>query len=132
MLVRYTLWHGRTCLAEIEQGLPTWRWRRAPEGLATRRQLRAAGLRPAGQEPYGQIVWGRGAKRRAWLYRIDLAAPKRVASVAQLGALNKAMAARRWCRECRQDVGYCVPPVALDGRCWECAERLAGGVGHAA
>ncbi|MGW2586148.1 RRQRL motif-containing zinc-binding protein, partial [Streptomyces virginiae] len=26
--------------------LPVYRWRLAPEGLATRRQLRAAGLRP--------------------------------------------------------------------------------------
>ncbi|CAL9483282.1 hypothetical protein SUDANB146_03428 [Streptomyces sp. enrichment culture] len=30
--------------------LPAYRWRLAPDGLATRRQLRAAGLRPGGQD----------------------------------------------------------------------------------
>ncbi|MGG8409369.1 RRQRL motif-containing zinc-binding protein, partial [Streptomyces sp. 12297] len=29
--------------------LPVYRWHLAPDGLATRRQLRAAGLRPGGQ-----------------------------------------------------------------------------------
>ena len=38
-------------------GLPTWPWRMAPAGLATRRQLAAAGLRPAGQPIAGQIAW---------------------------------------------------------------------------
>jgi hypothetical protein len=29
-------------------GVPTYPWRLAPDGLATRRQLRARGLRPGG------------------------------------------------------------------------------------
>ena len=131
-MVLYELWHGETCFAEIREGLPTWRWRRAPAGLATRRQLRAAGLRPNGQEPYGQIVCRRG-KRFGYLYRLDLAKPRREPSTAQLAAVGKALAARRRCRECGHDVGYCVPPVALAGRCWECSERVErGGVSNAA
>jgi hypothetical protein len=31
-------------------GIPTYPWRYAPEGLATRRQLRSQGLRPGGQD----------------------------------------------------------------------------------
>lgn len=30
-------------------GIPTFPWRFAPDGYATRRQLRARGLRPGGQ-----------------------------------------------------------------------------------
>jgi hypothetical protein len=37
-------------------GIPTYPWRWAPEGLATKRQLRALGLRPGGQEPVGQVM----------------------------------------------------------------------------
>lgn len=35
-------------------GLPTSPWKLAPEGLATRRQLRARDLRPGGQEIVAQ------------------------------------------------------------------------------
>jgi len=38
-------------------GLPTFWWRAAPTGYATRRQLRAAGLRPAGQPVAAQVLW---------------------------------------------------------------------------
>jgi hypothetical protein len=63
-------------------GLPTWPWRMAPAGMATRRQLAAAGLRPNGQEPAGQVCWlsrrhsaGRRARTRlALLYRVELSA----------------------------------------------------------
>lgn len=43
-------------------GLPSYPWRLAPEGLATRRQLRARGLRPGGQEAVAQVM--RGRRRR--------------------------------------------------------------------
>ncbi len=40
-----------------EYGIPTYPRRLAPEGLATRRQLRARGLRPGGQDVAAQILW---------------------------------------------------------------------------
>ncbi|WP_345944453.1 RRQRL motif-containing zinc-binding protein, partial [Streptomyces sp. SID7804] len=53
--------------------VPVYRWRLAPDGLATRRQLRAAGLRPGGQDVAAQIE--RPRRRRgplvAYLYRVD-------------------------------------------------------------
>ena len=53
-------------------GIPTFWWRGAPAGLATRRQLRAAGLRPGGQDIAAQVMWrGVGGVRAAYLYRID-------------------------------------------------------------
>ena len=68
-------------------GLPTDPYHCAPDGLQTRRQLRASGLRPAGQPITGQIIWEhRGRRRIAYLYRVDLAAPKRQATPAQLNA----------------------------------------------
>ena len=36
-------------------GIPTYPWRLAPDGLATRRQLRARGLRPGGQPIAAQV-----------------------------------------------------------------------------
>ncbi|MFE0733293.1 hypothetical protein ACFW2X_34730, partial [Streptomyces antibioticus] len=40
-----------------EFGIPTFPRKLAPEGLATRRQLRARGLRPGGQPVVAQILW---------------------------------------------------------------------------
>lgn len=80
-------------------GTPTYPFRMAPTGLATRRQLAEQGLRPGGQEIAAQILWRRG-DRVAYLYRIDLAKPKRPATPAQLAALGKALAARRTCPKC--------------------------------
>jgi hypothetical protein len=74
-------------------GLPTYPYGWAPAGLMTRRQLRAAGLRPAGQDVAAQILWRRGA-RVAYLYRVALAAPKREATPAQLAAVALALLAR--------------------------------------
>ncbi|MDX2549158.1 RRQRL motif-containing zinc-binding protein [Streptomyces sp. WI04-05B] len=74
--------------------IPTYKWRRAPKGLATRRQLRDMGLsRGRGNDPVTQIEC-RGDKRIAFLYRIDLVVPKRVPPLAQEAALDKAMARR--------------------------------------
>ena len=97
-----------------------YRWGWAPHGLATRRQLRAAGLRPNGQEPRAEIRWRRG-RRVAYLYAVTDAAPKRVASPAQLAALAEAMRARRTCPECCRDVGYCLPHRW--GMCLDCHEN---------
>jgi len=107
-------------------GLPTWPWRMAPAGLATRRQLAAAGLRPAGQPPAGQVCWtsrrrspGRRPRTRfALLYRVDLAAPRREPTQAQLVALAKADSVRRTCPSCGCNRGYVIP--RLLGECLDC------------
>jgi len=102
-------------------GLPTeyrvYRWGWAPHGLATRRQLRAEGLRPNGQEPRAEIRWRRG-RRVAYLYAVADAAPKRIATPAQLVALGEAMRVRRTCPVCGRDVGYCLP--RRWGTCLDC------------
>ncbi|MEU8608458.1 hypothetical protein AB0C29_10710, partial [Actinoplanes sp. NPDC048791] len=55
-------------------GIPTFWWRGAPPGYATRRQLRARGLRRVGQPVAAQILWrGVGGTRAAYLYRLVLA-----------------------------------------------------------
>lgn len=118
------LWDGRTWPGWQCKGLPVFKYKFAPSGLLTRRQLRAARLCPGGQEPYALLVWRRG-QRWAWLYRSDLARPKRVPSSAQLAALDKAIGARQTCRECGQRQTYCVSTA--DGRCAEC--MAAAGTG---
>ena len=61
--------------------LPTYPYRWAPKGLYTIRQLRAMGLRPGGQDIAAQILWRhRRHTRVAYLYREDLAKPKRTAT----------------------------------------------------
>ena len=110
-------------------GLPTYSWRAAPAGLATRRQLAAAGLRPNGQPIAAQLAWTsrRYSPRRAsrtrvaYLYRVDLAAPRREPTVPQLVALAKADAARRTCPTCDQLTPYVIPRSL--GECLDCAEQ---------
>src|SRR5262249_29417668 len=80
-------------------GMPTYPYKSAPTGLPTRRQLRRLDLRPGSQPIAAQILW-RKDKRVAYLYRIDLARPKRTPTLAQLAALDKAMLARRTCVTC--------------------------------
>ena len=102
-------------------GIPTYPWRMAPAGLATRRQLAAEGLRPGGQPVTAQIMW-RGRNRRirvAYLYPTAFAKPKRQPTPAQLAALGRALAARRLCPECGADPGYVLP--ARLGMCLPCA-----------
>ncbi|MFB7030960.1 MULTISPECIES: RRQRL motif-containing zinc-binding protein [unclassified Streptomyces] len=99
--------------------LPVLRWRQAGyTELATRRQLRAMGLRPGGQEPVARIEC-RGGRRFAWLYRIDRALPKRTPSLAQELALDRAMAARSTCPDCGRRYHHCLPLRTL-GACVEC------------
>ena len=89
-------------------GTPTYPYRQAPAGLLTVRQLRAEGLRPGGQEIAAQILWRKG-KRVAYLYRAELAKPKRTATPAQRAAIAKALLARRTCPECGQVREYFIP-----------------------
>lgn len=100
--------------------LPVYRWHLAPDGLATRRQLRALGLRPGGQEVAAQIE--RPRRRRgplvAYLYRIDQALPVRPMTAARWAALARANTARRTCPQCRRDAGYVIP--ASLGMCVPC------------
>ena len=83
--------------------LPVFRWRLAPDGYATRRQLRACGLRPGGQGVAAQLE--RPRRRReplvAYLYRVDLAKPVRPMTPG------------------RRDAGYIIP--ASLGMCVPCA-----------
>ncbi|MFE4656769.1 RRQRL motif-containing zinc-binding protein [Streptomyces hydrogenans] len=101
--------------------LPVYRWRLAPEGLATRRQLRAMGLRPGGQDVAAELE--RPRRRRgplvAYLYRIDLARPVRPMTPARWAALAAANAARQICPACGRDAGYRIP--ASLGMCTPCA-----------
>ncbi|NEV90125.1 hypothetical protein GUR47_26225 [Streptomyces tendae] len=101
--------------------IPVYRWRLAPGGLATRRQLRALGLRPGGQDVAAQVE--RPRRRRgplvAYLYSIEQAKPVRPMTPAKRAALDKANAARRTCPECRRDAGYVIPPSL--GMCTACA-----------
>jgi hypothetical protein len=102
-------------------GIPTYWWRGAPAGYATRRQLRAKGLCPGRQPVAAQILWrGIGGTRTAYLYRLDLAAPKRTATAAQRAAIDRALLARRTCSECVQVKDYYIPHSL--GECLDCHE----------
>jgi hypothetical protein len=102
-------------------GLPTYPYRYAPAGLATLRQLRAAGLRPGGQDIAAQILWRKG-KRVAYLYDIARAKTKRVATPAQLAAIQRALRARRICVSCGVEKPYYIPR-----RYGECLDCIPGG-----
>ncbi|NUW01558.1 RRQRL motif-containing zinc-binding protein [Streptomyces sp. CAI 127] len=101
--------------------LPVYRWRLAPDGLATRRQLRALGLRPGGQDVAAQLE--RPRRRRgplvAYLYRVDRARPVRPMTPGRAAALAAAMRARRTCPACHRDAGYVISPTL--GTCTPCA-----------
>jgi hypothetical protein len=103
-------------------GVPTFPWRLAPDGLASRRQLRALGLRPGGQPIAAQVMRGNrraGGVQVAYLYAIEHAKPVRPMTSRKWGALALAMLARRTCPACRTDAGYCIPKSL--GMCVTCA-----------
>lgn len=85
-------------------GLPLLSYGIAPRGkLATRRQLRAMGLRPGGADPVAVLYFrcrAAGKLVYANLYLIAAAKPVRPMTPARRSALDKAMAARRTCRQC--------------------------------
>ncbi|MFF9273340.1 RRQRL motif-containing zinc-binding protein [Streptomyces rochei] len=116
----------RQALPRIPQGLPEYDWGTAPvDQLATRRQLRAAGLRPGGHDPVAILrckacaTRDRTCTRPAYLYRVDLAAPVRPMTLAREAALDAAMAARTTCPVCRRRYHYVLPLRTL-GSCLEC------------
>jgi hypothetical protein len=104
----------------VRYGFPTYPFQGAPAGYATRRQLRAAGLRPGGQPVTAQILWRHRTQRRvAYLYDLALAKPKRTATPAQRVAIERALLARRTCRTCHQVKPYYIP--RRYGECLDCA-----------
>lgn len=107
----------------IRFGVPTFPWRFAPDGYATRRQLRDRGLRPGGQPIAAQVMrCHRGRKsgvQVAYLYRVDRARPVRPMTSRKWGALALAMLARRTCPQCQLDAGYVIPTSL--GLCVSCA-----------
>ncbi|MEV0604548.1 RRQRL motif-containing zinc-binding protein [Streptomyces sp. NPDC050315] len=105
---------------------PEFDWHSAPKNLLTRRQLRSAGLSPGGHDPVAQLRCRRCSYRPrtacthlAWLYRADLAKPKRTPTLAQEWALDRAMAARQTCPRCLRRYMFCLPLKTL-GCCLEC------------
>lgn len=102
-----------------------YRWRLAPDGLATRRQLRALGLRPGGQDVVAEVYRPRRrqAPLVAYLYWVDRAKPVRPMTPARTAALAAAMLARRTCPNCRTDAGYCIPRSL--GMCVPCHDTPA-------
>lgn len=103
--------------------LPAYRWHLAPDGLATRAQLRAKGLRPVG-DPVAEIHWRSrlarqtGGWRFAYLYPTATAVPVAEPTEGQRRGLAAAMRARRTCPTCRTDRGYVIPTSL--GECWPC------------
>jgi hypothetical protein len=98
-------WHGKPLLS---YGIAD------PTVLATRRQLRAAGKRPGGQDPVAHLYFRcrrAGKLVFADLYLIEKAKPVRPMTPGRRAALDKALAARRTCRECRE-TGYAELPKA--------------------
>ncbi|MFD7811130.1 RRQRL motif-containing zinc-binding protein, partial [Streptomyces cellulosae] len=93
--------------------LPVFRWRLAPDGYATRRQLRAQGLRPGGQDVAAQLE--RPRRRRgplvAYLYRVDLAVPVRPMTPARRAAGGQAHPPPPLGAPGGRDAGYVVPPT---------------------
>lgn len=102
-------------------GIPTFPWKLAPDGYATRRQLRARHLRPGGQDIAAQLM--RPRKERgpliAYLYRVRLAARVRPMTAGRWRSHEAMMRARRRCPGCRRDAGYDIP--ATLGACVTCA-----------
>lgn len=105
---------------------PEYDWHNAPKNLLTRRQLRAADLSPGGHDPVAQLRCRRCSYRPrttcthlAWLYRADLATPKRTPTLAQEWALDRAMAARQTCPKCRRRYYFCLP-LRTQGCCEPC------------
>lgn len=109
-------------------GMPTYPWGLAPDGYATRRQLRARGLRPGGQDITAQVLWTSrrhgGQVRAAYLFRTDRAKPVRPMTPGKWAALAAANTARRTCPACRLDRGYVIPTTL--GTCVPCNQTTTG------
>ncbi|MFJ3608663.1 RRQRL motif-containing zinc-binding protein [Streptomyces anulatus] len=102
-----------------------------PEGLVTRRALRDMGLSPGDNRGPVAILryrlcgtrpqWSCRHPTRGFLLRVDLAGPKRIPTLAQELALDRAVAARRTCPKCSRRYCYCLP-LRTVGSCDPCAQ----------
>lgn len=106
--------------AAAESTVPVFRYRQAPAGLMTLRQLTAAGLRPGGADPVAEIRWRRG-RRFALLYDPALARPKRPMTAGRWRAVEAMLRARRTCPSCRTVQPHCLPRSL--GTCTTCAQE---------
>ncbi|MGD9482864.1 RRQRL motif-containing zinc-binding protein [Streptomyces sp. TRM70308] len=111
-----------------EATLPEFDRGAVPERLVTRRQLRDMGLSPGGHGPVAVLRCKACSYRpdqacihptRAWLYSLELTRPKRVPTLAQEQALDRAMAARSTCPQCRRRYYFCLP-LRTQGVCDPC------------
>jgi predicted RNA-binding Zn-ribbon protein involved in translation (DUF1610 family) len=115
---------------EWHNGLPTWprKWGPKKSEMATKRQLRAMGLRPGGQPVVGQLVyrnkWTNNEEAFAWLYLVAKALPIRPMTPARTAALERAMAARMTCPKCGVRYDRCLPLRSI-GSCWSCSDEAA-------
>ncbi|MFG2352001.1 RRQRL motif-containing zinc-binding protein [Streptomyces phaeochromogenes] len=112
-------------------GLPEYDRGACPDHLATRRQLRDRSVSPGGHDPVGILRCARcrytpqwscppAHRGRALLYDLRLARPKRIPTLAQEWALDRAMAARQTCPgPCGRRYQHCLPLRTL-GTCLEC------------
>ncbi|MFC6090850.1 RRQRL motif-containing zinc-binding protein [Saccharothrix lopnurensis] len=106
-------WNGQTVFcAGFRDGLPVFGWRRAPAGLATRRQLRALDLSEAGLDPVALLVYRHRRPFRheevAELFLVADARPVQPMTPGRWRQHDAMMRARRTCRTCRQVVDHCV------------------------
>ncbi|MER7841824.1 RRQRL motif-containing zinc-binding protein [Streptomyces sp. NPDC096040] len=110
------------------QGLPEYDRGACPDHLLTRRQLRDQNLSKGGHDPVGILrcapcrytpQWSCTHPLRGYLYDVHQAVPKRVPTLAQEWALDRAMAARQTCPECHRRYVYCLPLKTI-GSCLEC------------
>jgi hypothetical protein len=83
-------------------GIPTFTWGSAPRNIyATRRQLTAMGLRKAGQDVAAEMHGHcHGVPTVMYLYRIDLAKPRRPWTPAKQAAVQAAANSRKKCDSC--------------------------------
>lgn len=107
-------------------GLPLLSYGCAPrDKLATRRQLRAMGLRPGGQDPVAVLYVrhnGSGKTNFANLYLIERAKPVRPMTWPKWRALALANLARRICPKCGRDRFYVIPREF--GMCFPCVAAI--------
>ena len=102
-------------------GIPTFPWQMAPEGLATRRQLTNARLRPGGAPVVAQIMWDRGGDEVgvAYLYELAAAVPKRPYTDGLARSVAAMLVARSTCAACGTVYDYCLPKSR---DCWRCQD----------
>jgi hypothetical protein len=106
--------------------LPVYRYRLAPDGLMTRRQLRQHGLSAARAEVVAELRWRSrkarhcGGWRIAYLYDPATARPVRPMTPGRWRSHAAMMRARRTCPDCRTEQPYVIPRSL--GCCWPCAD----------